>query len=142
MKKLLNSTVSVILVIALAVCVVSCGAKDTGSDLWKSAVYTSDTELGVGEKTLALEFAMPDKSITFTVKTDKVTVGEALLDAGLIEGEDGPYGLYIKKVNGIIADYDVDQSYWGFYIDGEYAMSGVDSTDITEGAVYKLAYEK
>ena len=60
----------------------------------------------------------------------------------LIEGDEGPYGLYIKKVNGITADYDVDKSYWGFYINGEYATTGVDTTKITEGATYKLEYTK
>ena len=49
---------------------------------------------------------------------------------------------YVKKVNGITADYDVDQSYWGFYIDGEYAMTGVDGTSIEEGRIYRLAYEQ
>ena len=78
----------------------------------------------------------------FTVISSKKTVGEALLDEGLIEGEDGPYGLYVKKVNGIVADYDVDQSYWAFNINGEYAMTGVDVTDIVDGDTYSFVYTK
>ena len=78
----------------------------------------------------------------FTVTSTKKTVGEALLDEGLIEGEDGPYGLYVKKVNGIVADYDVDQSYWSFNINGEYAMTGVDTTDIVVGNTYRFVYTK
>ena len=64
------------------------------------------------------------------------------MDEGLIEGEDGPYGLYVKKVNGIVADYDVDQSYWAFNINGEYAMTGVDVTDIVDGDTYSFVYTK
>ena len=49
---------------------------------------------------------------------------------------------YVKEVNGIIADYDVDGTYWAFYIDGEYASAGVDSTEITEGSIYMFKVEK
>ena len=77
-----------------------------------------------------------------TVKTDKKMVGEALLDEKIVEGDMGDYGLYVKKVNGIVADYDVDQTYWAFYIDGEYAMTGVDVTEIVEGSTYMMKVEK
>ena len=82
------------------------------------------------------------QTITFTVKTDAKTVGAALLENALIAGEEDTYGLYIKKVNGITADYDTDKAYWAFYVNGEYAMSGVDSTNIDESAVYSLVYSK
>ena len=45
-------------------------------------------------------------------------------------------------VNGITADYNVDGTYWAFYIDGEYAMTGVDVTDITAGSAYAMKVEK
>ena len=76
------------------------------------------------------------------IETKKWTVGAALLAEGIITGEEGQYGLYIKTVNGITADYDVDQTYWAFYIGDEYAMTGVDKTDITDGATYTLKIEK
>ena len=79
---------------------------------------------------------------SFVISTDKKMVGDALLEEGLIEGEDGAYGLYVKKVNGILADYDVDQTYWAFYINGEYAISGVDTTPVEEGATYAFKVEK
>ncbi len=110
--------------------------------LWAEATYTENTEFGKGAKTVICEVKAEDKTVTFTVKTDKETVGEALLEYGLIEGEEGPYGLYIKKVNGILADYDVNQRYWAFYVDGEMANTGVDGTEITEGVAYQLVYSK
>ncbi|MBR3816823.1 MAG: DUF4430 domain-containing protein [Clostridia bacterium] len=77
----------------------------------------------------------------YTVKTDKDTVGAALLAEGLIAGEEGPYGLYVKTVDGTTLDYDKDGKYWAFYIDGEYAMSGVDATEIDEGKTYTFKAE-
>ena len=108
---------------------------------WDSATYKANTEVGQGEKTFTLEIAAHGKSITITVNTNENTVGDALSALNLIEGEEGAYGLYVKKVNGILADYDVDGTYWAFYINGEYAMSGVDTTDVETGAQYKLSRE-
>lgn len=110
--------------------------------LWESATYLEDTEVGQGSKEMVVEVKAGEKSVKITVHTDETTVGAALLANNLIAGDAGQYGLYIKEVNGITADYDVNQTYWAFYIDGEYAVSGVDSTDITEGAVYQLEYTK
>lgn len=109
--------------------------------LWKDAIYRNDATLGKGEKSFTLTVEIDGKSVNLSIKTGKTTVGEALVELGLIEGEESQYGLYVKKVNGILADYDVDQTYWAFYINGEYAMSGVDTTDITNGATYKLSRE-
>ena len=79
---------------------------------------------------------------TFHYTSDKDTVGDALLAEGLIAGEDSDYGLYVTTVNGITVDWDKDQTYWAFYIDGEYAQTSVDMTAVNDGSVYKLAVEK
>ena len=78
---------------------------------------------------------------TFQVHTDQETVGAALLEEGLIAGEEGAYGLYVTSVLGITADYEADQSYWSFYINGDYANTGVDTTTILPGDSYELRYE-
>lgn len=115
---------------------------DVDLGMWEDAKYLTDTELGEGAKTLVVEVKADDRQVTFTIHTDKTTVGEAMQEHNLLDGEVGDYGLYVKRVNGILADYDVDQTYWGFYIDGEYAMTGVDSTNIEEGVTYCLARVK
>ena len=94
------------------------------------------------EKWLDNIFVDKETSLFGVVKTDKATVGEALQEHGLLEGEQGSFGLYVKKVNGITADFDIDQTYWAFYINGEYAMTGVDTTNIDESAEYKLLRTK
>ncbi|MBR6780613.1 MAG: DUF4430 domain-containing protein [Clostridia bacterium] len=77
---------------------------------------------------------------TFTVSTDADNLGDALLAEGLVEGEQGAYGLYIKSVNGIRADYDLDKAYWALYSDGELMMTGVSDTAISDGQHYELVY--
>lgn len=99
----------------------------------------------VGEGKTQFTFTVTDKDgneTVFAVKTDKETVGDALVELGLIEGEESTYGLYVKKVNGITADYDTDKTYWAFYVNGEYASSGVDSTPVESDAVYSFKVEK
>ena len=80
-------------------------------------------------------------STHYMIKTDKETVGEALLENGLIAGDDSEYGLYVKTVNGITLDYDKDGKYWAFYEENAYANQGVDQTPITEGRVYTFKPE-
>lgn len=72
---------------------------------------------------------------------DAATVGEALIEEGLIKGHDTEYGLYVDEVNGIALDQDKDGKYWAFYINGEHAQTGVDTTDVEAGAVYTFKPE-
>lgn len=78
---------------------------------------------------------------TQTISTDCNTVADALLEYGMIDGEDGEYGLYIKTVLGETHDYEVDGKYWAFYINGEYAMTGAELTEIVPGTVYAFCAE-
>lgn len=99
----------------------------------------------LGEGSLQFPFTVTDpdgNETSFEIHTEKETVGEALSELGLIEGEDSEYGLFVQTVCGITLDYDKDGLYWAFYINEEYASSGVDSTAITEGDSYHLKAEK
>jgi len=144
MKNTIKTAASFILALMFIFGTIACEKVNTDnkSDLWENATYQTDTEFGGGENKVVVEVKAEDKSVTFIVNTDKTTVGAALLEYNLIDGEQSNFGLYIKKVNGITADYDIDKSYWSFYINGEYANTGVDGTEITEGAEYKLEYTK
>ena len=124
----LSRVLLLVLIAVMALTVVSCGKPDIQAD-GSAKTFTFEVVTTDGETT------------TFTITTEKATVGEALLDEGLIEGEDSAYGLYVKKVNGILADYNVDGTYWSFYINGEYGMTGVDSTPVEDGAVYAFKVE-
>lgn len=150
MKKFTKTIFTVFLATTLILSLAACGktetpnsdAANTEAELWKNATYNTDTELGQGSKNLLVVVKAYDQSVLFTIHTDETTVGGALLENNLITGDDSAYGLYVKSVNGIVADYDADQSYWAFYIDDDYAVSGVDQTEIAEESVYKLEYTK
>ncbi len=102
-----------------------------------------ETVLGEGDTEFTLLVSDYDgNETTYTIKTDKTILGDALKELNLIEGDEGAYGLYVKKVMGITADYDTDGKYWAFYIDGEYATSGIDKTEIVEGLSYGLKVQK
>ena len=116
MKKLL----SLLLVLVVVFTLVACSAKTSFT------VVTTD---------------LNGKETTHTIKTDAATVGEALIEEGLIAGEPSDYGLYVTTVNGITLDWDKDGKYWAFYINGEYAQTGVDTTNVEAGAVYTFKPE-
>ena len=141
MKRTNKMTVLAALVLMLVLGLTACGKKEA-SNLWDNAKWTEDASLGEGSKTVEVEIEMEEKSITLTIASDKYILGEILLDHEVIEGEMGAYGMYIKSVNGVQADYDVDQAYWAVYQDGEYLMTGVDSTEVSDGAHYELVYTK
>ena len=123
-----------VLIAVMALSAVSCG---------DSKATETEAEAEGGSKTFTFEVVpIEGESKTFTITTTRKTVGEALLDEKLIEGETGDYGLYVKKVNGITADYSVDGTYWAFYINGEYGMTGVDMTDVEDGGTYAFKQEK
>ncbi len=140
-KKFTSLLLCMMLIVAMAL-TAGCGGKKqdenaSGQELFQGGV------LGEGKTTF--DFVVVDKEgkeTSFEIHTDKTTVGDALLEHGLIDGEEGAYGLYVKTVNGITVDYDVDQTYWAFYINGEYGMTGVDVTSIEAGATYSFKVEK
>ena len=138
----MKKTVSLILVFVIAIALIACGRQTDTDALWENALYTEDTELGEGEKTVNVKVEVGERAVIFTVKTDAEMLGDALMAHGLIDGEEGQYGLYVKKVNGITADYDVDGHYWGFYKGGEYMMTGIDMTEFADGESYELVYAK
>lgn len=76
----------------------------------------------------------------FTYDTDEEYLGTVLQADGLIEGEEGPYGLMISAVDGETADWNVDQGYWALYIGEEYATTGIDLTPIHDGDLFSLVY--
>lgn len=140
MTKKIYSLFSVFLCISLMFCLTSCKKsekKANGDSLWENATYTEDTTLGKGDKKITVEVKAGEKTVTFTLKTDKKTVGEALYENKLVDDM-----VFAKKVNGIVADYDKDKTYWGFFIDGEYALKGMNETGAEQGKVYRLERTK
>ncbi len=144
-KKHLSFFLCIVLIVAMALCTTGCNDGRDGKTLSESGQAgnaESGKTLGEGSKEFALTVTDQDGNETaFVIHTDQETVGEALLELDLIAGEESEYGLFVKTVNGITADYDTDGVYWAFYINGEYAQTGVDATAITEGDSYSFKVE-
>lgn len=159
MKKWLSFILCVALIAAIALTAMGCDQAETPETPETSGDTTVTTAEGgtvaetpdpnaptiKGEGATVFYFNVVDKDgkeTKFEIHTDKTTVGEALLELGLIEGDMGEYGLYVKKVNGITAEYEVDGTYWAFYVGNSYGMTGVDMTEIEPGATYAFKVSK
>ncbi|MBO5177851.1 MAG: DUF4430 domain-containing protein [Lachnospiraceae bacterium] len=141
-KKFTSLLLCMMLIVAMAL-TAGCDGKKQQENNSSAGQEVSVNKLGEGKTQFNFTVVDKDgKETAFDIHTDKTTVGDALLELGLIAGEEGAYGLYVKQVNGITADYDVDQTYWAFYINGEYGMTGVDVTNIEAGATYSFKVEK
>lgn len=130
-SKAILSVLSLVLIVAMAFSFSACGNDGNTNDdakVEKSFVFKV-VDLDGSEK-------------SFDIKTEAQTVGEALLAEKLISGEVGDYGLMVDTVNGIKYEYNADGAYWAFHINGEYAMSGVDTTDIVDGTTYSFVATK
>ena len=158
MKKWLSFILCVALIAAIALTAMGCTDTNPETPEVSGDTTVTTAESGTtaetpdpnaptvkGEGATVFYFNVVDKDgkeTKFEIHTDKTTVGEALLELGLIEGDMGDYGLYVKKVNGITAEYEVDGTYWAFYIGDDYGMTGVDMTDIQPGATYAFKVSK
>jgi len=147
MKKWLALILSAVLLLSLAACNLTEKAQELSDSLedglenagvLEETPKPDDTE---GEKTFTVIVVHKDGTEkTFTYTSDAEFVGPVLTEAGLLKGNDGPYGLEITEVDGEKAVYAEDNAYWAVYENGEYAMQGIDTTPITDGGEYKLEY--
>lgn len=140
-KKTLSVILCTVSVAAMILSSTGCSKQqETNNNVAKETYET--TTIGEGSHSFLFKVTGPEGSdANFEVHSDAEYVGEALIELGLIDGEPGDYGLYVKTVNGVTVDYDKDGKYWAFYVDGEYAVSGVDTTLIEDGKTYEFKAE-
>jgi len=160
-SKILKSSVVFVLIAAMALALFSCAGKtddeteapvisgeitvgDDTTDSTESDSAAESTNAEIQRKHTINVVIVDDKGqkLNFEVKTDADNLGDALIGAGLVKGEQGDYGLYIKYVCDIRADYEQDGAYWQLTKGGEYLMTGADSTPIADGETYELTYTK
>ena len=135
--------VCMVLIAATALFATGCG--NNASETVEPVTVVMENGAVLGEGSKQFTFTVEDgegNETTATINSDAKTVGEALQALNLIAGEPGDYGLYVMEVTGIRAVYEESSTYWAFYINGEYGMSGVDETDIEPGASYAFKVEK
>lgn len=108
------------------------------------AYFATRGAVSEGSKELTIQIVHGNgETKDFTIRTDAEYLGEALMEheeLGVI-GEEGPYGLYIKEVDGEAAS-DADQTFWSVSLNGESLMVGADSQPIADGEHYELVLTK
>ena len=78
----------------------------------------------------------------YEVQTDAEYLAQAMEEAeGLeFEAEEGPYGLAVSSVNGEVASYEENASYWGFFVNGEYCNYGISEQPVNDGDAFQIIY--
>ena len=123
-KKLVLAVVALVAVIAI----------------FAGVYFATRTEISQGSKAITVTVVHADgSSKDFAYRTDAEMLGAFLEEKGLIESEGADQGMF-HTVDGEKADWNVNQSYWAFYLGEDYAMTGIYDTPITDGAIYKLVY--
>ena len=104
--------------------------------LWFGLQGKSEGDEGASFTVIVVHADKTEKTFSYTADG---MLGDVLEEKGLISSEGADEGMF-HTVDGEKADWNVNQSYWGFYIEGEYAMTGIYATAIEDGATYKLEY--
>lgn len=146
-KKLCSLCLCIVLIATIALFTTGCtnNAKTSDGNIsvgnLSAGSIASEEIISLGQGERNFTFCVGDvegKETYYSISTDKTTVGEALMELELIDGEVGMYGIYVKTVNGITLDYDKDGMYWAFYVDTEISPTGADMTEIIDGEIYRF----
>lgn len=91
-----------------------------------------------GAKTVTVQVVHGDGTARdFTLETEEAYLGPAMIAEGVVEDNQGPYGLYILTADGETADEGA-QEWWKLTKDGEMVNTSADSTPIADGEHYEL----
>lgn len=103
------------------------------------ALYFGLRPAGVqGGKTITIQVVHGDgKEKEFQVETEQEYLGRALVEKGIVEDNQGSFGLYILTADGETAD-EGRQEWWRITKDGELLTTGADEAPIADGERYEL----
>ena len=73
----------------------------------------------------------------FVLTTEAEYLAEALIEASLVKGVDGQYGLFITEVLGVTAD-EAKQEWWCITKGGEQMFTSVSEEAIQDGNKYEI----
>jgi len=124
-KKLVIAAIAVIVVIGLM------------AGIW----FATRPETEAGSKGYTVTVVHKDGSEkVFEYRTDEEYLAGALLEEGLVSGEDSQYGLTIITVDGEAAVWETDNAYWAIWIGEEMATTGISEIPVYDGSSFKLEY--
>lgn len=92
-----------------------------------------------GSKAITIQVTNKAEETTdYTFKTDAEFLQQAMDEAkDLTYNEEGGF---VDTINGEKADWNVDQSYWAIYVNGEYGMFGIADQPVADGDVFLFQY--
>ena len=103
--------------------------------------FATRPETEAGSKAYTVTVVHKDGTVKdFSYRTDEEYLAGALLEEGLVSGEDSQYGLTIITVDGEDAVWEKDNAYWAIWIGEEMAMTGASETLVYDGSIFKLEY--
>ena len=98
--------------------------------------YVNRPQGQAGDKTITVEVVHADESSReFTYQTSEEFLGPVLIEEGLVQGEEGTYGLFITTVDGETAG---GNQWWCITQDGQMVETGADTTPIADGDHFEL----
>ncbi len=131
-KTVLTKILALVLVALMTVfSFAACGKADTNSEVNSGTQET---------KTVSITVTVVAKDKTekvFNIKTDKETLGDALLEEGLVTEDEHKTGFY-SHIDGVRADYTLDKSWWCFTKGGETVMVGANDLEIADGDKFEI----
>ena len=135
--RLLSLILLVVLLVAAAMTFEGCTKPTPPGE----ATIIEEKTLGTGQTTISFMMVnSANEAILHTIHTDATTLREALVEHGLISGQESIYGLNVDTVCGIRADYTLDGAWWQLYIGQTPAPTGVDGVTIEDGGEYSFVH--
>ena len=126
-KKLVIVAVALVLLVAMM------------AGIWMAT--RPETEIGSKGYTVTVVHKDGSEKV-FEYRTDAEYLAEALLEEGLVAGEESQYGLTIITVDGEAAVWEKDNAYWSILVNGEYATTGASEIPVYDGSAYTLEYTR
>ena len=97
-------------------------------------------EIEVGAKNIAVTIVYADKTEKeIEINTDAEFLADALFEKELVIQEEYETGFY-TEIDGVKADYNVDQSWWCLTKDGEMTSVGMNEQPINDGDQFEITY--
>ena len=104
--------------------------------VWRLTAPTGEA----GAKTVTVEVVHSDGSSNeYALETEEAYLGPLLVAEGLVEDEQGPYGLYFHTADGETADEGA-QEWWKITKGGEMVNTSADTTPIAHGDHFELTF--
>lgn len=123
-KKMIIAVVALVAVVAILV----------------GVYFATRPSTGAGEKTFSLTIVHSDGTTKeLTLSSSEEFLAPALRAEGILTDDGVESGMYLI-VDGETASWEENMAYWGFYVNEDYAVAGMNDTPIEEGAAYKLEY--